>query len=139
MQKSGGNMERLDPECAWRYTARRALLLHRAYRNIAFLCGLGQILSPMTVQLYLPGTMITSLASYNPNLMCSGRSNLALRWKTGPAIHLPHLSKLSPSRGRRGRRPTDDPRVGAIAQAAKELVEMRDRWLTPTLPPPNSA
>jgi hypothetical protein len=26
----------------------------------------------------------------------------------------------------------DDPRVGAIAQAAKELVEQRDRWLAPT-------
>jgi type II restriction/modification system DNA methylase subunit YeeA len=28
-----------------------------------------------------------------------------------------------------GHEPADDPRVQAIAQAAKELVEMRDRWL----------
>jgi hypothetical protein len=28
-----------------------------------------------------------------------------------------------------GTEPKDDPRVGAIAQAAKELVEQRDRWL----------
>jgi type II restriction/modification system DNA methylase subunit YeeA len=28
-----------------------------------------------------------------------------------------------------GAEPVDDPRVGAIAQAAKELVEQRDRWL----------
>jgi type II restriction/modification system DNA methylase subunit YeeA len=28
-----------------------------------------------------------------------------------------------------GKEPTDDPRVQAIAQAAKELVEQRDRWL----------
>jgi type II restriction/modification system DNA methylase subunit YeeA len=37
-----------------------------------------------------------------------------------------------------GEEPKDDPRVQAIAQAAKELVEQRDRWLTPTLPPPNT-
>ncbi len=38
-----------------------------------------------------------------------------------------------------GKEPKDDPRVLAIASAAKELVEMRDRWLnpTPTQPPPN--
>ena len=30
-----------------------------------------------------------------------------------------------------GREPQDDPRVQAIAAAAKELVEMRDRWLNP--------
>jgi hypothetical protein len=36
-----------------------------------------------------------------------------------------------------GQEPKDDPRVIAISQAAKELVEQRDRWLTPTLPPPN--
>jgi hypothetical protein len=29
--------------------------------------------------------------------------------------------------------PKDDPRVQAIAQAAKELVEQRDRWLNATL------
>jgi hypothetical protein len=28
-----------------------------------------------------------------------------------------------------GTKPKDDPRVQAIAQAAKELVEQRDRWL----------
>ncbi len=28
-----------------------------------------------------------------------------------------------------GKEPKDDPRVQAIAQAAKELVEQRDRWL----------
>ena len=28
-----------------------------------------------------------------------------------------------------GVEPKDDPRIGAIAQAAKELVEQRDRWL----------
>jgi len=39
-----------------------------------------------------------------------------------------------------GAEPKDDPRVQAIAQAAKELVEQRDRWLnaTPTPPPPNT-
>jgi hypothetical protein len=31
-----------------------------------------------------------------------------------------------------GKQPQDDPRVQAIAQAAKELVEQRNRWLTPT-------
>ncbi len=30
-----------------------------------------------------------------------------------------------------GREPKDDPRVEAIAQAARELVEKRDRWLNP--------
>ena len=30
-----------------------------------------------------------------------------------------------------GKEPQDDPRVLAIAAAAKELVEMRDRWLNP--------
>jgi hypothetical protein len=30
-----------------------------------------------------------------------------------------------------GSEPLDDPRVQAIAQAAKELVEMRDNWLNP--------
>ena len=30
-----------------------------------------------------------------------------------------------------GQEPTDDPRVQAIAQAAKELVEKRDNWLNP--------
>jgi hypothetical protein len=30
-----------------------------------------------------------------------------------------------------GQEPQDDPRVQAIAQAAKELVEQRDRWLNP--------
>jgi type II restriction/modification system DNA methylase subunit YeeA len=30
-----------------------------------------------------------------------------------------------------GREPTDDPRVEAIATAARELVEKRDRWLNP--------
>ena len=30
-----------------------------------------------------------------------------------------------------GQEPTDDPRVQAIAQAAKELVEKRDHWLNP--------
>ncbi|MEO8356260.1 MAG: DNA methyltransferase [Chloroflexota bacterium] len=30
-----------------------------------------------------------------------------------------------------GQEPKDDPRVQAIAQAAKELVEQRDRWLNP--------
>ncbi|MEP7137054.1 MAG: DNA methyltransferase [Chloroflexota bacterium] len=30
-----------------------------------------------------------------------------------------------------GAEPKDDPRVQAISQAAKELVEQRDRWLTP--------
>lgn len=30
-----------------------------------------------------------------------------------------------------GQEPTDDPRVKAIAQAAKELVEKRDNWLNP--------
>ena len=29
-----------------------------------------------------------------------------------------------------GAEPKDDPRVQAIAQAAKELVEQRDRWLS---------
>jgi hypothetical protein len=37
-----------------------------------------------------------------------------------------------------GEETQEDPRVQAIAQAAKELVEQRDRWLTPTLPPPNT-
>jgi type II restriction/modification system DNA methylase subunit YeeA len=41
-----------------------------------------------------------------------------------------------------GREPQDDPRVQAIASAARELVEMRGRWLTPAPtglrpPPPN--
>jgi len=31
-----------------------------------------------------------------------------------------------------GQEPVNDPRVQAIAQAAKELVEMRERWLSPT-------
>ena len=31
-----------------------------------------------------------------------------------------------------GTEPTDDPRVQAIAQAAKELVEYRDKWLNPS-------
>jgi hypothetical protein len=31
-----------------------------------------------------------------------------------------------------GKEPKEDPHVGAIAQAAKELVEQRDRWLNPT-------
>ena len=31
-----------------------------------------------------------------------------------------------------GREPQSDPRVGAIAQAARELVEQRERWLAPT-------
>ena len=30
-----------------------------------------------------------------------------------------------------GKEPKDDPRVQAISQAAKELVEQRDRWLNP--------
>ncbi len=30
-----------------------------------------------------------------------------------------------------GREPADDPRVLAIAEAARELVEKRDRWLNP--------
>jgi hypothetical protein len=30
-----------------------------------------------------------------------------------------------------GREPQDDPRVQAIAQAARELVELRDNWLNP--------
>ena len=30
-----------------------------------------------------------------------------------------------------GQEPTDDPRVQTIAQAARELVEKRDRWLNP--------
>ena len=30
-----------------------------------------------------------------------------------------------------GREPADDPRVGAIAEAARELVALRDRWLNP--------
>ena len=30
-----------------------------------------------------------------------------------------------------GQEPPDDPRVEAIAQAARELVEKRDRWLNP--------
>jgi hypothetical protein len=30
-----------------------------------------------------------------------------------------------------GQEPQDDPRVQAIAQAAKELVELRDGWLNP--------
>ena len=30
-----------------------------------------------------------------------------------------------------GKRPCDDPRVEAIAEAARELVEKRDRWLNP--------
>ncbi len=37
-----------------------------------------------------------------------------------------------------GKEPKDDPRVQSIAGAAKELVEQRDRWLTPTPPPPNT-
>jgi type II restriction/modification system DNA methylase subunit YeeA len=39
-----------------------------------------------------------------------------------------------------GAEPVDDPRVGAIARAAQELVALLDRWLAPapTLPPPNS-
>jgi hypothetical protein len=37
-----------------------------------------------------------------------------------------------------GQEPKDDPRVQGISQAAKELVEQRDRWLAPTLPPPNT-
>jgi hypothetical protein len=44
-----------------------------------------------------------------------------------------------------GREPQDDPRLAAIAAAAKELVEMRERWLAPAPsgpafggpPPPN--
>ena len=38
-----------------------------------------------------------------------------------------------------GSEPVDDPRVQAIGAAAKELVEMRERWLnpTPSQPPPN--
>jgi hypothetical protein len=34
-----------------------------------------------------------------------------------------------------GKEPKDDPRVQAIAQAAKELVEQRDRWLNADLTP----
>jgi type II restriction/modification system DNA methylase subunit YeeA len=30
-----------------------------------------------------------------------------------------------------GQEPADDPRVGAIAQAARELVQLRDAWLNP--------
>jgi len=30
-----------------------------------------------------------------------------------------------------GQEPMDDPRVAAIAAAAKRLVELRDRWLNP--------
>jgi hypothetical protein len=30
-----------------------------------------------------------------------------------------------------GKQPQDDPRVQAVAQAAKELVEQRNRWLNP--------
>ena len=37
--------------------------------------------------------------------------------------------KPSPSPGPPGKEPKDNPRVQAIAQAAKELVEQRDRWL----------
>jgi hypothetical protein len=35
--------------------------------------------------------------------------------------------------------PKDDASVQAIAAAAKELVELRDRWLTPSLPSPREA
>jgi len=34
-----------------------------------------------------------------------------------------------------GQEPPDDPRVAAIAQAARELVEKRDRWLNPSALP----
>jgi len=30
-----------------------------------------------------------------------------------------------------GHEPTDDPRIAAIAEAARRLVELRDRWLNP--------
>ena len=37
-----------------------------------------------------------------------------------------------------GKEPKDDSRVQAIAAAAKELVEMRERWLDPLRPPATS-
>jgi len=37
-----------------------------------------------------------------------------------------------------GAEPVNDPRVKSIAAAAKELVDQRERWLAPTLPPPNT-
>lgn len=37
-----------------------------------------------------------------------------------------------------GHEPLDDPRVKAVSAAARELVEQRQRWLTPSLPPPNT-
>ncbi|HJS19203.1 MAG TPA: type IIL restriction-modification enzyme MmeI [Anaerolineales bacterium] len=37
-----------------------------------------------------------------------------------------------------GQEPVDDPRVQAIAEAAKELVEQRERWLTPSPPMPSA-
>jgi hypothetical protein len=49
--------------------------------------------------------------------------------------------KPFPSRWPPGVEPVDDPRVGAIAQAARELVEMRERWLAPNPlpgPPPKT-
>jgi len=50
--------------------------------------------------------------------------------ETIPLITIQLALKPSPSRGR-GAEPVDDSRVGAIAQAAKELVGQRDRWLNP--------
>jgi hypothetical protein len=47
--------------------------------------------------------------------------------------------RVSPFPWAPGAEPKDDLRVWAIAQAAKELVEQRVRWLNaaPTQPPPN--
>ncbi len=52
-------------------------------------------------------------------------------WKTVFATRRLRRSKRFRSLGRRARSPRDDPRVKAIAEAAKDLVEKRDAWLNP--------
>src|SRR4051812_48989044 len=75
--------------------------------------------------------MITSSACCIRERTKFGRFGWELRWRIGPATPQRRVSRPSRCRGRRDRSRPDDPRLRAIADAARELNELRERWLNP--------
>jgi len=75
--------------------------------------------------------MTTSSASCTPAYTNSGRCGWGTSLEDRPRYTPTTTFETFPFPWAPGHEPTDDPRVAAIAEAARRLVELRDRWLNP--------
>ena len=105
------------------------------FKTSEYLSGLNTNVLPVnSANCYLLEMMIISLVFYIQKFMKFGHEQQEhqLREAESGSRYTPTTTfETFPFPWAPGAEPVDDPRVQAIAQAAKELVEQRDRWLNP--------